>query len=144
MLLRTLWLSIDPYMRSDFMGYPKNVGKTMPGDTLSEVVESHAKGWESGDLVVGYSGWQEYSIATAEDVRWNVPEMPIQKWDGSLGPPSSAVGVLGMPAYSAYQGMINVAKIQAGETAVLSAGSGAALSTAGAPAWIFATLIIPW
>lgn len=131
MLLRTLWLSIDPYMRSDFMGYAKNLGKTMPGDTLSEVVESHAKGWEPGDLVVGYSGWQEYSIATAEDVRWNVPEMPIQKWDGSLGPPSSAVGVLGMPAYSAYQGMINVAKIQSGETAVLSAASGAVGQVAG-------------
>ena len=131
MLLRTLWLSIDPYMRSDFMGYAKNVGKTMPGDTLSEVVESRAAGWKPGDLVVGYTGWQEYSIATADDVRWHVPEMPIQKWDGSLGPASSAVGVLGMPAYSAYQGMIHVAKIQAGETAVLSAASGAVGQVAG-------------
>jgi NADPH-dependent curcumin reductase CurA len=81
--------------------------------------------------VVGYYGWQEYSIATADDVRWNVAEMPIQKWDGSLGPPSSAVGVLGMPAFSAYQGMIRVAKIRAGETAVLSAASGAVGQVAG-------------
>jgi len=131
MLLRTRWLSIDPYMRSDFMGYAKNVGKTMPGDTLSEVVESRVEGWSPGDLVVGYYGWQEYSIGTADDVRWDVPSMPIQKWDGSLGPASSAVGVLGMPAYSAYQGMIRVAKIQAGETAVLSAASGAVGQVAG-------------
>ena len=131
MLLRARWLSIDPYMRSDFMGYAKNVGQTMPGDTLSEVVESRAEGWQSGDLVVGYYGWQEHSIGTAADVRWNHPKMPIQKWDGSLGPASSAVGALGMPAYSAYQGMIHVANIQAGETAVLSAASGAVGQVAG-------------
>jgi NADPH-dependent curcumin reductase CurA len=131
MLLRTRWLSIDPYMRSDFMGNAKNLGSTMPGDTLSEVVESRAEGWQPGDLVVGYYGWQEYSIATADDVRWNHPKMPIQKWDGSLGPASSAVGVLGMPAYSAYQGMIRIADIQPGETAVISAASGAVGQVAG-------------
>ena len=131
MLLRTRWLSIDPYMRSDFMGYAKNIGGTMPGDTLSEVIESRVEGWKPGDRVLGYYGWQEYVIGTPDDLRWNHPKMPIQKWDESLGPASSALGVLGMPGYSAYQGMIHVAKIRAGDTAVISAASGAVGQVAG-------------
>ena len=84
MLLRTRWLSLDPYMRSGFMTSIDNVGKTVIGGTVSEVVESRARGWQRGDMVVGYTGWQEFSIAKRDDLQWNNPGMPIQKWDGSL------------------------------------------------------------
>ena len=125
MLLRTRWLSLDPYMRSVFMNTAANVGKTIIGGTVSEILESRAPGWTPGELVVGYYGWQEYSVATAQDVQWNNPSMPIAKWDGSLGSASTAVGVLGMTGYTAYQGLLNVARVRAGETVVVSAASGA-------------------
>ena len=95
------------------------------GGTVSEVVESRASGWSEGDLVVGYYGWQEYSVGTPEDLQWGNKAMPIEKWDGSLGPPSTALGILGMTGYAAYAGLLNVATIKAGETVVVSAASGA-------------------
>ncbi len=125
MLLRTRWLTLDPYMRSGPMNKEENVGSTMVGGTVSEVVESRASGWSQGDLVVGYYGWQEYSIGTPEDVQWGNKDMPIEKWDGSLGPASTALGTLGMTGYAAYPGLLNVATVKAGETVVVSAASGA-------------------
>ena len=104
---------------------PDNVGQTVIGGTVSEVVESRSPAWEVGDLVVGSYGWQEYGIGAAADVQWNNPNMPIQKWDGSLGEPSTALGILGMTGYTAYEGLLNVAKVQPGETVVVSAASGA-------------------
>lgn len=125
MLLRTRWLTLDPYMRSGFMNAAKNVGQTLIGGTVSEVVDSRSAHWRPGDLVVGYYGWQEYSIGSESDVQWNNPGMPIQKWDGTLGAPSTALGILGMTGYTAYQGLLNVARVRAGETVVVSAASGA-------------------
>jgi len=125
MLLRTKWLTLDPYMRSGPMNKEENVGFTMVGGTLSEVVESRTSQWSVGDLVVGYYGWQEYSVGTPEDIQWGNEGMPIEKWDGSLGPASTSLGVLGMTGYTAYQGLLNVAKVKAGETVVVSAASGA-------------------
>lgn len=125
MLLQTKWLTLDPYMRSGFINKEEGVGETVLGGTVSEVLESRAKGWSAGDLVVGYFGWQEYSVGTPDDIQWNNEGMPIQKWDGSLGPASTALGVLGMTGYTAYQGLLNVAKVKAGETVVVSAASGA-------------------
>ncbi|MYE24964.1 MAG: NADP-dependent oxidoreductase [Gammaproteobacteria bacterium] len=125
MLLRTRWLTLDPYMRSTFMNSADNEGRTVIGGTVSEVTESHVDGWNDGDLVVGYYGWQEQCLASASDVQWNNPGIPIQKWDGSLGPASTALGILGMTGYTAYQGLLKVAKVKAGETVVVSAASGA-------------------
>ena len=125
MLLRTRWLTLDPYMRSGPMNQAGNIGKTLAGGTVSEVVQSKAHGWHTGDLVVGYYGWQEYSVATADDVQWNNEGMPREKWDAALGPASTALGILGMTGYTAYQGLLNVAKVKAGETVVVSAASGA-------------------
>ena len=129
MLLRTKWLTLDPYMRgldaSGPMNNKRNVGSTIVGGTVSEVVESRARAWNEGDLVVGYYGWQEYSVGTPEDLQWSNAAMPIEKWDGSLGPPSTALGILGMTGYAAYTGLLNVATIKAGETVVVSAASGA-------------------
>jgi NADPH-dependent curcumin reductase CurA len=125
MLLRTCWLTLDPYMRSGFMNDAANIGKTMLGGTVSQVVDSRCAQWREGDLVVGYYGWQEFAIAKPDDVQWNNPDMPIQKWDQSLGPASTALGILGMTGYTAYQGLLNVAQVAAGETVVVSAASGA-------------------
>ncbi|MYA16484.1 MAG: NADP-dependent oxidoreductase [Gammaproteobacteria bacterium] len=125
MLLKTRWLTLDPYLRTTFMLQGQNVGKTVIGGTVSEVVESQAPGWDVGDLALGFYGWQEYSVATASDVQWNNPNLPIRKWDGSLGEPSTALGILGMTGYTAYEGLLNVAKVKPGETVVVSAASGA-------------------
>jgi NADPH-dependent curcumin reductase CurA len=129
MLLRTKWLTLDPYMRgldaSGPMNNERSVGSIIVGGTVSEVVESRANGWSEGDLVVGYYGWQEYSVGTPEDLQWGNEAMPIEKWDGSLGPPSTGLGILGMTGYAAYVGLLNVATIKAGETVVVSAASGA-------------------
>ncbi len=129
MLLHTKWLTLDPYMRgldaSGPMNNEKSVGSTVVGGTVSEVVESRASGWSEGDLVVGYYGWQQYSVGTPEDLQWDNNAMPIEKWDRSLGSPSTALGALGMTGYAAYVGLLNVATIKAGETVVVSAASGA-------------------
>jgi len=126
MLLRTKWLSLDPYMRTgEGMGTKKAVGRTLPGGTVSEILESRNPQWRAGDLVVGYYGWQEYSIAKPGDVQFHTPGVPIEKWDGSLGPASTALGVLGMTGYTAYFGLLDVGKPKTGETVVVSAASGA-------------------
>jgi len=129
MLLGTKWLSLDPYMRgldaSGTMNNAKNVGSIIVGGTVSEVLKSRASAWSEGDLVLGYYGWQEYSVATPEDVQWGNQDMPIEKWDDSLGPPSTALGILGMTGYTAYVGLLRVATVKAGETVVVSAASGA-------------------
>lgn len=136
MLLRTRWLTLDPYMRGlgsnedtkmfgGFMRDDKNAGSTIVGGTVSEVVESRASGWSPGDLVVGYYGWQEYSVGTTKDVQWGNPAWPIEKWDLASGPPSTALGILGMTGYTAYFGLLEVAKVKPGETVVVSAASGA-------------------
>ena len=129
MLLRTKWLTLDPYLRgldaSGPMNNERSVGSTIVGGTVSEVVASRARAWNEGDLVVGYYGWQEYNVGTPEDLQWGNEAMPIEKWDGSLGPPSTALGILGMTGYAAYAGLLNVATIKAGETVVVSAASGA-------------------
>jgi len=126
MLLKTKWLSLDPYMRTgEGMNNPKAVGKTLIGGTVSEVVESQADGWHVGDLVVGYYGWQEYAIAKPTDVQWGLQPWKIEKWDPSLGDASSALGMLGMTGYTAYFGLFEKGKPNAGDTIVVSAASGA-------------------
>ena len=125
MLLKTKYLSLDPYMRSEWMNSPRNIGSTVIGGTVSEVVESKSEGWAAGDLVVGYYGWEEYTIATPDDRQWGLPNLGIEKWDPELGAPSMALGVLGMTGYTAYEGLLNICAPQRGETVVVSAASGA-------------------
>ena len=94
-MLQTKWLTLDPYMRgldsTGPMNSVKSVGKPLVGGTVSVVVDSKAAGFSEGDCVVGCCGWQEFSIATPDDVQWGHPAYPIEKWDKSLGPPSTAV-----------------------------------------------------
>jgi NADPH-dependent curcumin reductase CurA len=118
---RTIYLSLDPYMRgrmSDAPSYAANLalGDVMCGHTVSQVVESRHPGFRAGDLVTGYDGWQEYALSNARDLR---------KLD-SKGPPiSTAIGVLGMPGMTAYVGLMDIGQPKAGETVVVSAASGA-------------------
>ncbi|HVJ51494.1 MAG TPA: NADP-dependent oxidoreductase [Aliidongia sp.] len=126
-LLRTLWLSLDPYMRgrmSDAKSYakPVQIGEVMTGGTVSEVVSSNVEGFKPGDIVEGRTGWQEYALSNGSDLR------PV---DRSLAPISTALGVLGMPGMTAYVGLRNIGQPKEGETVVVAAASGAVGSLVG-------------
>src|ERR1051326_5376919 len=97
-LLRTLWLSLDPYMRgrmSAARSYakPVEIGEAMVGGTVNEVVESRLGDFKPGDVVLGYAGWQDYAVSDGAGLR---------KLDPARAPISTALGVLGMPGMTAY------------------------------------------
>lgn len=126
-LLRTIWLSLDPYMRgrmSDGPSYaqPVPVGGVMEGGTVCEVIDSKSPGFAKGDIVLAHSGWATHAVADAK---------PLRKIDPSLGPISTAVGVLGMPGMTAYTGLLDIGQPKEGETVVVAAASGAVGSAVG-------------
>lgn len=123
---RTLWLSIDPYMRGRLReeqtyAVAIQIGETMTGETVGEVVASADPRFAAGDIVVGSRGWQTHSV-TPGDRLVKVP---------AGVPASSYLGVLGMPGATAYAGVTEIIKPKAGETIVVSAASGAVGSVAG-------------
>jgi NADPH-dependent curcumin reductase len=120
-LNRTIYLSLDPYMRgrmSDRESYaaPAALGKVMVGGTVSQVMKSNHPQFLEGDFVLGYNGWQTYGIAKGETLR---------KLDPNQAPISYALGVMGMPGMTAYFALLDIGKPKAGETVVVSAASGA-------------------
>lgn len=121
LLLRTEWLSLDPYMRnlmeSTGPGYaePVPLGATMVGGTISRVVESHHPTFKAGDRVVSYAGWQDYALSNGSDL------MPI----GDIAQASLALGGLGMPGFTAYVGLLDIGEPKPGETVVVGAATGA-------------------
>jgi NADPH-dependent curcumin reductase CurA len=126
-LTRTLFLSLDPYMRgrmNETKSYaaPVPIGGVMGGETVGEVVASRAPGLTIGDIVVGFGNWQDYAVLPAKSLR---------KLDPALAPVSTALGVLGMPGRSAYVGLLDIGQPKAGETVVVSAASGAVGSVVG-------------
>lgn len=126
-VLRILYLSLDPYMRgrmNEGPSYapPVAIGDVMEGGTVAEVIESKSPKWMAGDWVLSYSGWQEYAVADAEGLR---------RLDPSIAPVSTALGVLGMPGFTAYTGLLNIGQPKSGETVVVSAASGAVGSVVG-------------
>jgi len=126
-LRRTIYLSLDPYMRgrmSDAPSYaqPVAVGDAMCGHTVSQVVESKNANFREGDFVTGYDGWQAYAISNGGDLR---------KLDPHAAPLSTAIGVLGMPGLTAFVGLIDIGRPAAGETVVVAAASGAVGSVVG-------------
>ncbi len=126
-LTRTIWLSIDPYMRgrlTDRPSYaaPVQIGGVMTGETVGEVVASAAPGFAPGDVVVGSRGWETHSLTAAAQ---------LMKLDRHAAPLSTWLGVLGMPGVTAYSGMTDVGRAQRGETVVVSAASGPVGSVAG-------------
>ena len=125
-LRRTIYLSLDPYMRgrmSDAPSYsaPVAVGDVMCGHTVSQVVESHHPNFRVGDIVAGYDGWQEFRVTNGKDLRVIDTRVPI----------TTAIGVLGMPGMTAYVGLLDIGQPKAGETVVVSAASGAVGSIVG-------------
>ena len=120
-LTRTIYLSLDPYMRGRISGvksYAKGVdpGELMVGGTVGEVVESKHPAFKPGDIVQGYDGWQTHAVSKGVGAR---------KLDPSQAPISTALGVLGMPGMTAYVGLLDIGRPKAGETVVVSAASGA-------------------
>ncbi|MEO8036536.1 MAG: NADP-dependent oxidoreductase [Acidobacteriota bacterium] len=127
MLRRTIWLSVDPYMRgrmSEKKSYvpPANLGEPMVGQTVSEVLESRDPKYQPGDFVLGQDGWQAYAVGTGKGLR---------KLDPAQGPLSWSLGVLGMPGLTAYVALLDIGQPKSGETVVISAAAGAVGSIAG-------------
>ncbi len=126
-LLRTIWLSLDPYMRgrmSDGPSYaqPVPVGGVMEAGTVSEVIASNNPAFAKGDIVLSRVGWQTHAISDGKG---------LAKIDPKIAPISTAVGVLGMPGMTAYTGLLDIGKPQPGETVVVAAASGAVGSAVG-------------
>jgi NADPH-dependent curcumin reductase len=126
-LLRTLWLSLDPYMRgrmSAAKSYakPVEVGAVMTGGTVSEVAASRHQGFQVGDLVLGFAGWQEYALSDGKG---------LTKLDPAAAPVSTALSVLGMPGMTAYVGLLGIGEPKPGETLAVAAAAGPVGSAVG-------------
>ena len=126
-LVKNLWLSLDPYMRgrmSDAKSYatPVQIGEVMVGGTVGEVVESSNPKFKLGDHVVGPLGWQLYAVSSGDG---------LMKVDPKLVPLSCYVGVAGMPGATAWTGLLEHCQPKAGETVAVSAASGAVGSVVG-------------
>lgn len=127
MLIRTEYLSIDPYMRgrmNDAKSYaePVAIGGVMTGQVVGEVIASNIDKYSVGDRVLNVSGWQDYALSDGEGVM-------------NLGPnpdnPSWSLGLLGMPGYTAYAGLLLIGEPKEGETVVVAAASGPVGATVG-------------
>jgi len=126
-LVRNLYLSLDPYMRmrmNDGKSYapPVQLGEVMVGGTIGEVIESKDPRFKKGEIVGGRSGWQLYASADAGTLR---------KVDTRGAPLSTALGVVGMPGVTAWFGLLRIGEPKPGETVVVSAASGAVGSVVG-------------
>lgn len=126
-LLRTVYLSLDPYMRgrmSDAPSYaePVAVDAVMGGATVSRVVASQHEKFAEGDWVLAMSGWQDYALSDGSDL------MPLGDAPKN---PSYALGILGMPGFTAYMGLLDIGRPQAGETLVVAAATGPVGATVG-------------
>ena len=126
-LLRTLYLSLDPYMRGrmrDGPSYaaPVAIGAVMVGGTVSRVEASRHGNFKVGDLVLGYTGWQDYAVSDGKG---------LTALDPADHHPSRALGVLGMPGFTAYMGLLDIGRPVADETVVVAAASGAVGSVVG-------------
>lgn len=126
-LVKTQWLSLDPYMRgriSPSTNYVKGVGigDVMQGGGVGEVIASNHPAWKPGDIAEAMTfGWQEYAVLT--------PDLPgsaqVNKVDPALAPPQASLSWLGMPGLTAYIGVLEIGRPKPGDTLVVSAASGA-------------------
>lgn len=126
-LLRTVYLSLDPYMRgrmSDAPSYaaPVDVGGVMVGGTVGRVLASKNPTFKEGDWVLSFAGWQDYALSDGSDLT-ALGESPAQ--------PSYALGIFGMPGFTAYMGLLDIGRPQAGETLVVAAATGPVGATVG-------------
>jgi NADPH-dependent curcumin reductase CurA len=138
MLVRVIWLSLDPYMRGrmdDAKSYsaPVPIGGTMEGGTVAQVVTSDNPKFASGDYVLTHSGWCSHAVSDGKGVR---------KLDSAVAPISTAVGVLGMPGLTAYVGLNEHGRPKPGETLVVGAATGAVGSAVGQLARIYGLRVV--
>ncbi len=127
MLVRTEYLSLDPYMRgrmNDAKSYaePVAIGGVMTAQVVGQVVNSNLDGFEAGDFVLNGSGWQDYAVSDGTQVV-NLGKDPQN--------PSWALGILGMPGYTAYAGLLKIGEPKPGETVVVAAAAGPVGATVG-------------
>ena len=120
-LIRTIFMSLDPYMRGRMRSGPSYATPLQPGDVMTGEVVARVEKSESsmhsvGDIVRANTGWQEWATVSAH---------AVNRVDPSLGPISTAVGVLGMPGLTAYFGLLEIGQPKSGDTLVVSAASGA-------------------
>ncbi|MEF8813487.1 MAG: NADP-dependent oxidoreductase [Halovenus sp.] len=126
-LVRTLYLSVDPYMRGRMRAGDSyvdswDIGEPLQGSVVGEVVESNGSGFEPGDVVTGNLEWADYATA---------PGPELTAVDPDRAPISTSLGVLGMPGNTAYFGVQAVTEPKAGETFVVTGAAGAVGSVAG-------------
>jgi NADPH-dependent curcumin reductase len=129
-LVRHHYLSLDPYMRgrmNDAKSYatPQPLGEVMQGGTVGEVVESRSAKYKPGDKVVGFGGWQEWSVVNGEQLG------ALRKVDTTHVPLSHYLGAVGMPGVTAWYGLVKILEPKAGQTLAVSAASGAVGSAFG-------------
>jgi NADPH-dependent curcumin reductase CurA len=127
LLLRVLYLSLDPYMRGrmdDARSYakPVGIGEVMTGEGVCEVIACDRPGYAVGDIVLAHTGWRTHAA-------WSGP--PLRKLDPARAPITTGLGVLGMPGFTAYAGLNLIGKPKAGETVVVAAASGPVGSVVG-------------
>lgn len=120
-LVRNIWMSVDPYMRGRMMDResyvpPFQIGEALQGGAIGQVVASKSPGLNVGDYVQSMFGWREYEVAKAE---------AFQKVDPALGPIEAYLGVLGMPGMTAYAGLMRIGELKDGDNVFVSAASGA-------------------
>jgi hypothetical protein len=120
-LVRAMYLSVDPYMRGRISGMksyaaPTEIGGLMVGGGVAQVMESKNPQFSTGDIVDTYMGWQQYAISDGKGLR---------KLDPSIAPVSTALGVLGMPGMTAYFGLLDLCDPKPGETVLVSGAAGA-------------------
>ena len=126
-LVRTVYLSLDPYMRgrmNDAESYADPVGlnEVMVGGSVCRVEESKHADFKTGDWVVAFGGWQDYSVVNGSE---------LLKLGNEIAYPSYALGILGMPGLTAYMGLLDIGQPKAGETVVVAAATGAVGSLVG-------------
>lgn len=126
-LLRSVYLSLDPYMRgrmSDAPSYaaPVAVGDVMVGGVVSRVEATRHPDFAAGDWVLAYTGWQDYALADGKGLTRLGPSVPHPSW---------ALGVLGMPGFTAYMGVLDIGAPRPGETVAVAAATGAVGSVVG-------------
>jgi NADPH-dependent curcumin reductase CurA len=120
-LVRNSYMSVDPYMRGrmvDRVSYsaPFQIGETLTGGAVGQVVASNNPGFKVGDFVSNFSGWREWFVSSGGD---------LQKIDPSIVPIQTFLGTFGMPGLTAYAGLLKVGELKEGERVFVSAASGA-------------------
>ena len=128
-LVRNLYLSLDPAMRTWMTAArsyvpPVEIGEVMRGACVARVVESKRDGFEPGEMVIGLFGWQDYALSDGNGA------LPVNKVPDGV-PPTMPLGVLGITSLTAYFGLKEIGKVEAGETVVVSGAAGATGSVAG-------------